>query len=396
MSATRQGPLSRFKVIDLTRARAGPTAARHFADWGADVIKVEMPQEGDEDAMMGGVREGPDFFNLHRNKRSITLNLKTADGVAILKKLAAGADVLIENYRPDVKRRLGIDYETLRKINPRLVYVSLSGFGQDGPYGNRPGFDQIAQGMGGLMSVTGLPGQGPVRVGVPIADLSAGNYAAMGAFIALLERDVSGEGQWVQTSLLQAQIGMLDFQAARWLVAREVPGQAGNDHPTGIPTGVFPTSDGHINIAASGQHIFARCCNALDAESLLKDPDFASGEKRSKNRKRLNAALSEFTKRYKSAELVDKLNAAGTPAGPIYSIDQMFADPQVEHLGIAAPMEHPTRGKVAVVNQAVALSRTPCVLDRPTPALGAHTEEVLGELGYTGSDIANFQRGKVI
>ena len=396
MSASRQGPLSRFKVIDLTRARAGPTAARHFADWGADVIKVEMPQEGDEDAMMGGVREGPDFFNLHRNKRSITLNLKTADGVAILKKLAAGADVLIENYRPDVKRRLGIDYETLRKINPRLVYVSLSGFGQDGPYGNRPGFDQIAQGMGGLMSVTGLPGQGPVRVGVPIADLSAGNYAAMGAFIALLERDVSGEGQWVQTSLLQAQIGMLDFQAARWLVAREVPGQAGNDHPTGIPTGVFPTSDGHINIAASGQHIFARCCNALDAESLLKDPDFASGEKRSKNRKRLNAALSEFTKRYKSAELVDKLNAAGVPAGPIYSIDQMFADPQVEHLGIAAPMEHPTRGKVAVVNQAVALSRTPCVLDRPTAALGAHTEEVLGELGYTGSDIANFQRGKVI
>ena len=396
MSATRQGPLSRFKVIDLTRARAGPTAARHFADWGADVIKVEMPQEGDEDAMMGGVREGPDFFNLHRNKRSITINLKTADGVAILKKLAAGADVLIENYRPDVKRRLGIDYETLRKINPRLVYVSLSGFGQDGPYGNRPGFDQIAQGLGGLMSVTGLPGQGPVRVGVPIADLSAGNYAAMGAFIALLERDVSGEGQWVQTSLLQAQIGMLDFQAARWLVAREVPGQAGNDHPTGIPTGVFPTSDGHINIAASGQHIFARCCNALDAESLLKDPDFASGEKRSKNRKRLNAALSEFTKRYKSAELVDKLNAAGVPAGPIYSIDQMFADPQVEHLGIAAPMEHPTRGKVAVVNQAVALSRTPCVLDRPTAALGAHTEEVLGELGYTGSDIANFQRGKVI
>jgi crotonobetainyl-CoA:carnitine CoA-transferase CaiB-like acyl-CoA transferase len=396
MSATRQGPLSRFKVIDLTRARAGPTAARHFADWGADVIKVEMPQDGEEDAMMGGVRDGPDFFNLHRNKRSITLNLKAADGVAILKKLAAGADVLIENYRPDVKRRLGFDYETLRKINPRLVYVSLSGFGQDGPYGNRPGFDQIAQGMGGLMSVTGLPGQGPVRVGVPIADLSAGNYAAMGALIALLERDVSGEGQWVQTSLLQAQIAMLDFQAARWLVAREVPGQAGNDHPTGIPTGVFPTSDGHINIAASGQHIFARCCKALDAESLLKDPDFASGEKRSKNRKRLNAALGEFTKRYKSAELVDKLNTAGVPAGPIYSIDQMFADPQVEHLAIATPIEHPTRGRVAIVNQAVALSRTPCVLDRPTPGLGAHTEEVLGELGYTAGDIANFRQGKVI
>ena len=301
MSSKRQGPLSRFKVIDLTRARAGPTAARHFADWGADVIKVEMPQESDEDPMMGGSRHGPDFFNLHRNKRSITLNLKEPDGVAILKKMAADADVLVENYRPDVKHRLGIDYETLRKINPRLVYVSLSGFGQDGPYGNRPGFDQIAQGMGGLMSITGLPGQGPVRVGIPIADLSGGYCAAMGAFIALIERDVSGEGQWVQTSLLQAQIAMLDFQAARWTVAGEVPGQAGNDHPTGIPTGVFPTSDGHINIAASGQHIYERCCKALGAESLIKDPDFANGEKRSKNRKRLNAELGEFTRRYGSS-----------------------------------------------------------------------------------------------
>src|SRR5215813_14085545 len=315
MSATRQGPLSRFKVIDLTRARAGPTAARHFADWGADVIKVEMPQEGDEDAMMGGVREGPDFFNLHRNKRSITLNLKTADGVAILKKLAAGADVLIENYRPNVKHRLGIDYETLRKINPRLVYVSVSGFGQDGPYGNRPGFDQIAQGMGGLMSITGLPGQGPVRAGIPVVDLSAGNYAAMGAFVALIERDISGEGQWVQTSLLQSQVAMLDFQAARWTVAGQVPGQAGNDHPTSIPTGVFPTADGHINIAASGQHIFKRLCEALDAPGLIVDPDFATADKRSENRVRLNAELAVCTGRYRSGELVERLNAAGVPSG---------------------------------------------------------------------------------
>jgi formyl-CoA transferase len=388
--------LSRFKVIDLTRARAGPTAARHFADWGADVIKVEMPHDASGEDVMGGARDGPDFFNLHRNKRSITLNLKTADGVAILKKLAEGADVLIENYRPDVKHRLGFDYETLRAINPRLVYVSLSGFGQDGPYGNRPGFDQIAQGMGGLMSITGLPGQGPVRVGVPIADLSSGMYAAMGALIALLERDVSGEGQWVHTSLLQAQISMLDFQAARWLVARDVPGQAGNDHPTGIPTGVFPTSDGHINIAASGQHIFARCCKALGAESVLKDPDFANGEKRSKNRKRCNAELGEFTKRYTSAELVEKLNAAGVPSGPIYSVDQMFADPQVQHLGVAVPMQHPTRGQVAIVNQAVTLSRTPCVLDRPTPGLGEHTEEVLGEIGYSKDDIAALRKGKAV
>jgi crotonobetainyl-CoA:carnitine CoA-transferase CaiB-like acyl-CoA transferase len=395
MTADRQGPLSRFKVIDLTRARAGPTAARHFADFGADVIKVEVPSAGDDDAL-GGDRDGPDFFNLHRNKRSLSLNLKMAEGVAILKKLAASADVLIENYRPDVKHRLGIDYETLRAINPRLVYVSLSGFGQDGPYANRPGFDQIAQGMGGLMSITGLPGQGPVRVGIPIADLSTGNYAAMGALIALLEREISGEGQWVKTSLLQSQISMLDFQAARWTVARQVPGQAGNDHPTSIPTGVFPTADGHINIAASGQHIFKRLCEALDAPGLISDPDFATAEKRSENRGRLNAELGACTKRYRSVELVERLNAAGVPSGPIYSVDQVFADPQVQHLGMAVPMPHPKRADTGVVNQAVSLSRTPPVIDRPTPRLGEHNEEILAELGYDGAAIAGLRERKVI
>jgi crotonobetainyl-CoA:carnitine CoA-transferase CaiB-like acyl-CoA transferase len=395
MTTQRHGPLSRFKVIDLTRARAGPTAARHFADFGADVIKIEVPAAGDEDAL-GGDREGPDFFNLHRNKRSLTLNLKTAEGVAILKQLAVTADVLIENYRPDVKHRLGIDYETLRQINPRLVYVSISGFGQDGPYANRPGFDQIAQGMGGLMSITGLPGQGPVRVGIPIADLSTGNYAAMGALIALLERDISGEGQWVQSSLLQSQISMLDFQAARWTVAQQVPGQAGNDHPTSIPTGVFPTADGHINIAASGQHIFKRLCEALGAPGLIEDPDFATGEKRSQNRARLNAELAACTRRHPSADLVERLNAAGVPSGPIYAIDQVFADRQVQHVGMAVPMPHPTRGEVAVVNQAVALSRTPPVIDRPTPRLGEHNEEILGELGYDHAAIADLRQRQVI
>lgn len=395
MSTERKGPLARFKVIDLTRARAGPTAARHFADFGADVIKVEMPAAGDDDTL-GGDRNGPDFFNLHRNKRSLTLNLKTQEGVAILKKLAATADVLIENYRPDVKHRLGIDYDTLRAINPRLVYVSISGFGQDGPYANRPGFDQIAQGMGGLMSITGLPGQGPVRVGIPIADLSTGNYAAMGAFIALIEREVSGEGQWVQSSLLQSQISMLDFQAARWTVARQVPGQAGNDHPTSIPTGVFPTADGHINIAASGQHIFKRLCEAIDARGLLDDPDFATTDKRSDNRVRLNAELSACTRRFRSADLVERLNAAGVPSGPINAIDQVFADPQVQHVRMAVPMPHPTRTDVAVVNQAVGLSRTPPVIDRPTPRLGQHTEEILAELGYDAAAIAGLRQRDVI
>jgi crotonobetainyl-CoA:carnitine CoA-transferase CaiB-like acyl-CoA transferase len=395
MNMERKGPLARFKVLDLTRARAGPTAARHFADWGADVLKIEMPAGAESDPM-GGPRDGPDFFNLHRNKRSITLDLKKADGVVVLKKLAATADVLIENYRPSVKHRLGIDYETLRAVNSRLVYVSLSGFGQDGPYADRPGFDQVAQGMGGLMSITGLPGQGPVRVGLPIADLSSGNYAAMGALIALLERDVSGEGQWVQTSLLQAQISMLDFQAARWLVAREVPGQAGNDHPTSIPTGVFPTRDGHINIAASGQHIFTRLCRAIGAEPLLADPDFASGEKRSQNRVRLSAEIATRTRGYTSQELVERLNAAGVPSGPIYRIDQMFADPQVQHLGMAVPMPHADRKSVAVVNQAVTLSRTPSAINRPTPALGENTDQVLTDLGYDEAAIRDLRDRGVI
>jgi len=395
MNSERKGPLARFKVLDLTRARAGPTAARHFADWGADVLKIEMPAGAATDPM-GGPRDGADFFNLHRNKRSMTLDLKKAEAVVVLKQLATTADVLIENYRPAVKHRLGIDYETLRVLNPRLVYVSLSGFGQDGPYADRPGFDQVAQGMGGLMSITGLPGQGPVRVGLPIADLSSGNYAAMGALIALLEREVSGEGQWVQTSLLQAQISMLDFQAARWLVAREVPGQAGNDHPTSIPTGVFPTRDGHINIAASGQHIFTRLCKAIGAEHLLADPDFASGEKRSENRVRLGAEIAMQTRRYTSLELVERLNAAGVPSGPIYSIDQMFADPQVEHVGMAVPMPHPTRKAVAVVNQAVALSRTPSAINRPTPALGEHTDQVLTDLGYSAAAIRDLRDRGVI
>ena len=395
MGKERLGPLFRFRVIDLTRARAGPTAARHFADWGADVIKVEMPKSAEDDPM-GGSRHGPDFFNLHRNKRSITLNLKAPEGVAILKKMAAGADVLIEHYRPDVKHRLGIDYATMRSVNPRLVYVSLSGFGQDGPYADRPGFDQVAQGMGGLMSITGLPGQGPVRVGIPIADLSSGNYAALGALIALIERETSGEGQWVQTSLLQAQIAMLDFQAARWTVAREVPGQAGNDHPTSIPTGVFPTADGHINIAASGQHIFERLCKAIGAGRLLEDADFATGDARSENRKRLNAELSAFTRRYDGGRLVELLNVAGVPSGPIYTIDQMFADPHVQHIGMAVPMPHPARTDTAIINQAVSLSRTPATINRPTPELGEHTDEVLKSLGYDAAAIDGLRKRGVI
>jgi crotonobetainyl-CoA:carnitine CoA-transferase CaiB-like acyl-CoA transferase len=385
-------PLERFKVIDLTRARAGPTAVRQLADWGADVLKVESP---DETAEVGS-RNSPDFQNLHRNKRSMTLNLKHPEGVNILKQLAGQADVVVENYRPDVKHRLGIDYERMRAVNPRLVYASISGFGQDGPYSERPGLDQIAQGMGGLMSITGLPGQGPVRAGIAIADVTAGVFCAMGILIALLEREESGEGQWVQTSLLAAEIALLDFQAARWLLERDVPEQAGNNHPTAIPTGVFATADGHINIAGSGNDLFARLCKALNAEQLLKDPDFSGGRARLRNRDKLNGKIEEITRTRTSGEWIDRLNAAGVPCGPIYRIDQVFADPQVQHIGIARAIEHPRRGSQQLVGQAVELSRTPWALRLPTPEKGDCTDSVLAALGYDGDAVAKLRADGIV
>src|SRR5229473_428484 len=374
-------PLSRFTVLDLTRVRAGPTAVRQLADWGATVIKFETPPAPGSGEGMGGPRDGPDFQNLHRNKRSLTLDLKSPEGIEIFRKLVRRADVLVENYRPDVKTRLGIDYAALQPLNPRLVYASISGFGQDGPYRDRPGFDQIAQGMGGLMSITGL---------------SAGIFTAMGILVALLEREVSGEGQWVQSSLLAAQIAMLDFQAARWLLAKEVPEQAGNNHPTAIPTGVFATADGHINIAAAGPELFARFCKAAGAEHLASDSAYASGRARLKNRDQLNAAIEAITRTKSSAAWIEILNAAGVPCGPIYKMDEVFADPQVRHIGIARAVDHPQLGREELVGQAVDLSRTPWALRTATPEKGAHTDEVLRELGYDIAAITQLRARGVI
>ena len=385
-------PLAPYTVIDLTRARSGPTCVRQLADMGARVIQVSAREDVEGDFP----RRGFDSQNLHRNKRSITLDLKAPKGIGILKRLIAKADVVVENFRPDVKNRLGIDYETLSKDNPRLIYGSISGFGQSGPYRDRPGYDQIAQGMGGLMSITGLPGQGPVRVGIPVADLTAGIFLAQGILVALLERERSGKGQWVHTSLLQAMVTMLDFQAARWLIAGEIPPQAGNDHPTVIPTGVFATADGHINIAASGQNMFRRLCEALGTERLLDDPRFKTAADRSKNRKALAPELEKVFVTKPSAEWVELLNTKGVPSGPILDVKQVFENEQIQHLRMAVPVKHPALGEVRVQAPPVTLSRTPGSVRAHAPDTGEHTDEILGELGFSQAEVRELRAEKVV
>jgi crotonobetainyl-CoA:carnitine CoA-transferase CaiB-like acyl-CoA transferase len=392
---TASPALSHLRVLDLTRVRAGPTCVRLLADFGADVLKIEAPPGSDASEAIGGPRHGFDMQNLHRNKRSMTLNLKRSEGLAIFKKLVETADVVVENYRPDVKARLGIGYDDLRAVNKRIILASISGFGETGPYRDRAGLDQIAQGMGGLMWVTGLPGQGPVRAGNAMADSSAGNYAAIGILVALAERERSGEGQWVTTSLLQAQIAMMDFQAARYLVDSEVPPQAGNDHPYVTPTGAFETKDGYINIAL-GQKQWPDFCKSLGRAELIDDPKYLSQEARFRHRPQLNIEIAKAFKARKTQEWLDLLEPLGIPAGPIYHMDEVFADAQVQHLKMAAPMHHPVRGDIAVVATPVGLSRTPAQVAMPIAEVGAHTEEILAEIGITGAALEPLRANKVI
>ncbi|GGG33220.1 CoA transferase [Caldovatus sediminis] len=380
-------PLARFTVLDLTRVRAGPTAVRQLADWGANVIKIEAPEAIDTGKGLGGERHGPDFQHVHRNKRGITLNLKDPDGLAAFKRMVARADVVVENYRPDVKRRLGVDFEALSAVNPRIVLASISGFGQDGPYAKRPGFDQIAQGMGGLMSVTGLPGQGPVRAGIPVADLSAGLYTAIAILIALLEREQTGKGRWVHCSLLEAMVGMMDFQATRWTMAGEVPRQAGNDHPTTIPTGLFNTADGLINLAGGGQEMWRRIVATLGIEEQAKDPDIATDALRSRNRAKVNAIIQEALMRDTAENWIRRFNEAGVPCGPVYTMDQVFADPQVKHLKLAMPVRHPLLGEITLVRPPMQIAGVEPPR-RPTPERGEHTEEVFREFGFSAEELA--------
>ncbi len=389
--------LRRFRVLDLSRVRAGPTCVRMLADFGADVIRIEPPPGIDpNEAMFAADRWSGDFQNLNRNKRSLTLNLKKPEGLEVFRRLVAGADVVVENWRPDVKQRLGVDYASLRAVNPRIVLASISGFGQTGPYAGRPGFDQIVQGMGGLMSVTGLPGQGPVRAGLAVADSSTGLYAAIGILTALLEREVSGEGQWVHASLLHAQIAMMDFQAARYLNDGDVPVQEGNDHPTSSPMGLFRARDGAFNLGASGEGNWKRFCQALGREDWLADPDYQNEKLRVRHRQRLNAEIQAVFEREPVGHWVERLNAAGVPAGPVYTVPQMFEDAQVRHLGVARRCAAWQGGERTLITQPVTLTRTPADIERTAPGWGEHTDEVLREAGYGDQDIRRLHDAGVV
>jgi hypothetical protein len=379
-------PLSRFTVLDLTRVRSGPAAVRQFADWGANVIKIEEPGDQPDDRP-GGSSQFADYQNTHRNKRSVTLNLKHPKGKALFLKMVEQADVVIENYRPNVKFKLGIDYESLRKVNKRIILASVSGFGQDGPYVDRPGLDQIAQGLGGIMSVTGEPGRGPMRAGIPVADLSSGLFCAIGTLVALLEREESGEGQWVQSSLLQSQVWMMDFQIMRWLMNKEIPGQTGNDHPTTAATGVYPTADGYINLAAMGTEMFIKLVTAIGLPELAEDPRFKLLKTRGQNRPALNAAIAARTKQEPTADWIELLNKAGVPCGSIKNVKETMEDPQVVHLGMAKTIQHPNLGEISVVNHPVIMSRSKREVFTAAPDRGEHNKEVYAEFGVSAAEV---------
>lgn len=393
---TQDAPLSGCTVLDLSIARAGPVAVRLLADWGADVIRIEPPPPRDRGSVTGR-RRGSDEQNLHRNKRSLCLDLKTPEGAEILATLVRRTDVVVENFRSVVKERLGLTYARLSTLNPRVILASISGFGQDGPYCERPGLDQIVQGMCGLSSVTGMPGHGPLRVGIAISDTTAGMFLGQGILLALLQRERTGRGQWVHTSLIEAMLNKLDFQGARYTVEGVVPTQQGNAHPTLAPMGTYRCRDGVVNIAASTDRMWSHFCQALGAESLLADTSLHSAAGRNAQRERLDAAINACTAAFTAADLTEKLNAVGVPCGPVFDIGQAFEDPQVQHLRMTRPADHPELGPLALLRSPINLSAAPHPerFFSAAPDPGAHTDAILRDLGYDDAHIAQLRDANI-
>ena len=379
-------PLSGYKVLDLTIARAGPTAVRLLADWGADVIKVEPPATA---GSITGTRRGPDEQNLHRNKRGLCIDLKKEAGHALFLDLTKQADIIVENFRADVKHRLRIDYESVRAVNERIIYASISGFGQEGPYSERPGVDQIVQGMSGLMSITGEPGRGPMRVGIAISDTAAGMFLGQGILLALLERERTGKGQWVHTSLLESMLSKLDFQGARYTMLGDIPAQQGNDHPTAFPMGTFACADGFVNIAAPTERMWVSFLDAIADDDLRHREEYGSPRDRIRNKQQLKIDMESAIASLNTLELVEKLNAAGVPCGPINDIKEGFDNPQAEFLRMQVPAPHPDLGDVQLIRSPINLSlhTHPEAFDRAAPDPGQDSREVLASFEIDGARI---------
>ena len=391
-----EGPLKGLTVLDLTIARAGPTAARLLTDWGADVIKIEAPAA--VGGAMTGARRGPDEQNLHRNKRSLCIDLKNPDGHALFMDLAREADIIVENFRADVKHRLRVDYESIKEVNEAIVYASISGFGQEGPYSARPGVDQIVQGMSGLMSITGEPGRGPMRVGIAISDTAAGMFLGQGILLALLHRERTGEGQWVHTSLLEAMLNKLDFQGARYTMLGDVPAQQGNDHPTATPMGAFTCKDGYVNIAAASGRMWRDFCQAVGADGLLNDARYDTPAKRRQSKHALNADIEAAIAHLTVDELVERVNAVGVPCGPVNDVQGGFDNVQARYLGMAKPAPHGELGDLNLIRSPINLSRFPHPdrFDHAAPDPGQDGDAILAGFGIPAEKAERLRSGGAI
>ena len=395
-----KGALVGIRVLDLTRALAGPYCTMMLGDMGAEVLKVESPDGGDDSRAWAPPyigKESAYYLSCNRNKKSITLNLRSAEAKEVLADLIKTSDVVVENFRPGVMTKMGFPYQTLKSINPRVIFCSISGFGNKGPDSQKPGFDLIAQGMSGFMSFTGEVGGGPIKVGVAIADINSGMMAAYGILSALYHRERTGEGQMVETSLLETMVAQLTFQAGRFFATGEAPKPEGNRHPLIAPYESFLCQDGHINIAAANDGLFAKTCEALGLGELLKDPRFLNNGLRVKYRVDLIAIMEAKTKTFKLKDLRKILDDVGIPNGPIWSLAQTLTSEQVYALEMVKEIDHPTCGKIKVTGIPVKLSLTPGAVELPPPTLGQHTEEVLTKvLGYSKTEVERLRKEKVI